>query len=55
MKNIGHIDPLLDNDRETNNETTQRPARKNGSTVEVVFSMWSAPRLYHATDRVQFS
>jgi hypothetical protein len=32
-----HIDPLLGNDRETNNETTavarQRPARNNGSTV----------------------
>jgi hypothetical protein len=34
---LWHIDPLLDNDRETNNETravaTHRPARNNGSTV----------------------
>jgi hypothetical protein len=34
---LWHIDPLLDNDRETNNETMtvarQRPARNNESTV----------------------
>jgi hypothetical protein len=23
--------------------------------LEAVFSMWSGPRLYHSTDRVQFS
>jgi hypothetical protein len=37
-KILWHIDPLLGNDRETNNETTavarQRPTRNNGSTVE---------------------
>jgi hypothetical protein len=43
-----------------NNETTavakQRPARNNRSTVENgIFYIWSAPRLYHATDRVQFN
>jgi hypothetical protein len=47
------IDPLLGNDREINNEAKavarQCPLGKNGGTV----GMWSAPRLYHATDRVQ--
>jgi hypothetical protein len=54
---LWHIDPLIDNDRETNNETMtvakQRPARNKGSTLGSVVSMWSAPRRYHATDRVQ--
>jgi hypothetical protein len=25
------------------------------STAEVMFSVWSAPRLFHSTDQVQFS
>jgi hypothetical protein len=31
------------------------PAAKMEVRLEAMFSMWSAPRLYHATDRVQFS
>jgi hypothetical protein len=49
-----HIGPLLGNDCETNNETTevvrQRPARNYGSTVGSGVFYVSAPRLYHATD-----
>jgi hypothetical protein len=52
-----HIDPLLGNDRETNNETRdvvkQRPALE--VLLEAVFPVWPAPRLCHAIDRVQFS
>jgi hypothetical protein len=37
QKILWHIEPVLGNDGETNNETTavarQRPARNNGSTV----------------------
>jgi hypothetical protein len=52
---LWHIDPLLGNDRETNNDVTavtrQRPARSNGNTVGSGIAPW----LYQATDRVQFS
>jgi hypothetical protein len=69
-----HIEPLLGNDRETNNETTTiavQQLRKYAAVLEplllrgpraimkllleAVFSMWSAPKLHHSTDRVQFS
>jgi hypothetical protein len=56
---LSHIDPLLGNDHETNYETTTvaryRCVPNNGINVAAVLSMWSAPRLYHSTDRVQFS
>jgi hypothetical protein len=54
---LWYIDMLLGN----NSETTQKPLLSSGprATMEVVleaaFSMWSAPRLYDSTDRVQFS
>jgi hypothetical protein len=66
------VDPLLDNDSETNNQTMAiamqqlgkyttvlEPLLRSGLhiTLEVqlgaVFSMWSAPRLHHSTDRVK--
>jgi hypothetical protein len=55
---LWNVDPLLGNDRETNETTAfarQRPVSNSGSIVGVVFSTWSAPRLYHATDRIKFS
>jgi hypothetical protein len=42
---LWHIDPLLGSGPRATMEVL----------LEAVFSMWSAPRLYHATDRVQFS
>jgi hypothetical protein len=63
-----HIDHLLGNDVETNNETTViamehlhtyatklRPACSNGTTVESGVFYVSALRLYHSTNRVEFS
>jgi hypothetical protein len=69
---LWHMDPLLCNDHETNNETmviarqqlrkyatVLKPLLGSGlsATIEVLleamFSMWSTPRLYHSTDRVQ--
>jgi hypothetical protein len=72
MQNIvWHIDPLLRNYLETNNETmviVMQELRKYATVLksllgrgplatmvvllEAVFSMWSAPRLFHSTDRV---
>jgi hypothetical protein len=56
LKVLWRIDPLLGNDRETNNQTTavamQRPALNSGSLLEAVFSMWSGPRLYHAINKI---
>jgi hypothetical protein len=70
-KILCYIDPLLDNDRETNNETSaiaMQQLRKYATglelllgsgpsatievLLEVVFYMFSPPRLYHSTDRV---
>jgi hypothetical protein len=56
---LWHIDPLLGNDRETNKRKRllygSGPRPTTEVMLEAVFSMWSAPRLYHATDRDQFS
>jgi hypothetical protein len=55
---LWHIDPLLGNDRETNETTVvtrQRLKRNNGGMLQAVFSVWSALRLYHSADRFQFS
>jgi hypothetical protein len=68
------MDPLLGNDRETNNETgaiSLQQLHKYARILETlldsglcaamevlleaVFSMWRAPRLYHSTDRVEFT
>jgi hypothetical protein len=64
---LWHIYPLLGNDRETNNKTTAivrrqlpkyqtvlEPLLRSGprATMDAVFSMLSAPRLYHSTGHV---
>jgi hypothetical protein len=56
---LWHTDSLQGNDGERNETmavTRQRPVRKTTEVLlEAVFSIWSVPRLLHATDRVQFS
>jgi hypothetical protein len=71
---LWHINPLLGNDRETNNETTAtamqqlckwakvlEPLQGSGPiatmvvTLEAVFYIWSAQRLYHSTDSVEIA
>jgi hypothetical protein len=69
---LWHIDPLVGNDRETNNETTaiaMQQLRKYATVLETLQDSGpratsevgsgvfygSAPRLYHSTDRGEFS
>jgi hypothetical protein len=54
---LWYLDPMLGNDRETMRQLLllgSGPLATVEVLLEGVFSMWSAPRLYHATDRVQF-
>jgi hypothetical protein len=56
---VWHIYPFVSNDHETNNETmaVARKQPKHNSEVLLIalFSIWSALRLCHGTNQVQFS
>jgi hypothetical protein len=56
---VWHIDPLVSNFHETNSETMavarKRPTHNSEVLMVALFSMWSALKLYHGTNQVQFS